>query len=42
VLRGRVPGVTTLAGVALLIAGVIWALRTRPDDPALDASAPTP
>jgi drug/metabolite transporter (DMT)-like permease len=30
VLRGRAPHVETLAGVALLVAGVIWAVRTQP------------
>ena len=29
-LRGRVPQVETLAGVALLVAGVVWAVRTQP------------
>jgi drug/metabolite transporter (DMT)-like permease len=29
-LRGHFPGPFTLAGVALLVAGVIWALRSRP------------
>ena len=29
-LRGRAPGLTTLAGIALLIAGVVWAVRTQP------------
>ncbi len=31
VLRGRVPEVETLVGVALLIAGVVWAVRTQPE-----------
>jgi drug/metabolite transporter (DMT)-like permease len=31
VLRGQVPGPVTLAGVALLVAGVLWALRVRPE-----------
>jgi drug/metabolite transporter (DMT)-like permease len=31
VLRGRGPEPETLAGVALLIAGVVWALRVRPE-----------
>ena len=30
VLRGQVPQTQTLAGVVLLVAGVLWALRTRP------------
>ena len=30
VLRGRAPGLSTLAGIALLIAGVVWAVRTQP------------
>ena len=29
-LRGRAPEAATLLGVALLVAGVVWALRTRP------------
>ena len=29
-LRGRMPQVETLAGVALLVAGVVWAVRTQP------------
>ena len=29
-LRGRAPEVLTLLGVALLVAGVVWALRVRP------------
>lgn len=29
-LRGEWPGAQTLAGVALLVAGVLWALRMRP------------
>jgi drug/metabolite transporter (DMT)-like permease len=33
ILRGQAPGTTVLAGVALLVAGVIWALRTRPEAP---------
>jgi drug/metabolite transporter (DMT)-like permease len=31
VLRGQWPGATTLAGIALLIAGVAWALRVEPE-----------
>jgi len=30
VLRGRVPQIETLIGVALLVAGVVWAVRTQP------------
>jgi len=30
-LRGRVPEAETLAGIALLVAGVLWALRVRPE-----------
>jgi drug/metabolite transporter (DMT)-like permease len=30
VLRGQMPGPMTLVGIALLIAGVLWALRMRP------------
>ena len=30
-LRGRVPEAPTLAGIALLVAGVLWALRVRPE-----------
>ena len=29
-LRGRMPEPATLAGIALLVAGVLWALRVRP------------
>jgi drug/metabolite transporter (DMT)-like permease len=29
-LRGQLPAAATLAGVALLVAGVLWALRARP------------
>ena len=34
VLRGSLPAFATLAGIALLVAGVLWALRVRPE-PAL-------
>ena len=37
VLRGRVPQAETLAGVALLIAGVVWAVRTQPAESSADA-----
>jgi drug/metabolite transporter (DMT)-like permease len=30
-LRGRMPEAQTLAGIALLVAGVLWALRVRPE-----------
>ena len=30
VLRGEAPQAQTVAGVVLLVAGVLWALRTRP------------
>jgi drug/metabolite transporter (DMT)-like permease len=30
-LRGRLPEAETLAGIALLVAGVLWALRVRPE-----------
>ena len=38
-LRGRVPGTETLAGIALLAAGVIWALRVRPEPMAAEGHA---
>jgi drug/metabolite transporter (DMT)-like permease len=31
VLRGQLPGAATFAGIALLVAGVMWALRVRPE-----------
>lgn len=37
VLRGHAPQPLTLAGVALLVAGVMWALRAKPDAVAADA-----
>jgi drug/metabolite transporter (DMT)-like permease len=37
VLRGRAPQAETLVGVALLIAGVVWAVRTQPAEAAADA-----
>jgi drug/metabolite transporter (DMT)-like permease len=40
-LRGTLPPATTLAGVALLVAGVIWALRVKPE-PVPEASAGAP
>jgi drug/metabolite transporter (DMT)-like permease len=39
VLRGRGPEPETLAGVALLIAGVVWALRVRPEPMAAEGHA---
>ena len=36
-LRGRAPEAATLLGVALLVAGVVWALRTRPTPLAAEA-----
>ena len=38
-LRGRAPELATLAGVALLVAGVVWALRVRPEPLAAEAHA---
>ncbi|MDE2625903.1 MAG: DMT family transporter [Burkholderiales bacterium] len=37
VLRGSAPPLETLAGVVLLIAGVVWAARTQPADASADA-----
>ena len=39
ILRGQAPGPVTLLGVALLVAGVLWALRVRPEPLAADAHA---
>ena len=36
-LRGRVPQVETLVGVALLVAGVVWAVRTQPSGASAEA-----
>ena len=36
-LRGQAPGLQTLAGVALLVAGVMWALPVRPEPLAAEA-----
>jgi len=36
VLRGRWPPAVTLAGIALLVVGVMWALRVRPEPIALE------
>lgn len=38
-LRGQWPGVVTLVGVALLVAGVLWALRVRPEPLAAEGHA---
>lgn len=38
-LRGEWPGSTTLAGVALLVAGVLWALRVKPEPLAAEGHA---
>jgi drug/metabolite transporter (DMT)-like permease len=38
-LRGQVPGPVTLVGVALLVAGVMWALRVRPEPLAVEGHA---
>ncbi|MBX3607423.1 MAG: DMT family transporter [Piscinibacter sp.] len=37
VLRGQAPQPLTLVGIALLVAGVLWALRTRPEPAAAQA-----
>jgi drug/metabolite transporter (DMT)-like permease len=39
VLRGQWPGAATLAGIALLITGVMWALRVRPEPLAAEGHA---
>ena len=39
ILRREFPAVATLAGVALLVAGVIWALRSRPEPLAAEGHA---
>jgi drug/metabolite transporter (DMT)-like permease len=38
-LRGSAPEPETLAGVALLVAGVVWALRVRPEPMAAEGHA---
>ncbi len=38
-LRGQAPGPVTLAGIALLVAGVMWALRVRPEPLAVEGHA---
>ncbi|AMO22665.1 DMT family transporter [Ramlibacter solisilvae] len=40
VLRGSSPPATTIAGIALLVAGVVWALRIRPEPPLAAAEGP--
>jgi drug/metabolite transporter (DMT)-like permease len=39
VLRGEPPALLTLAGIALLIAGVVWALRVKPEPLAAEGHA---
>ncbi|MBE7420325.1 MAG: DMT family transporter [Ideonella sp.] len=39
VLRGRAPVTLTLLGIALLVAGVAWALRVKPQPPAAQGHA---
>jgi drug/metabolite transporter (DMT)-like permease len=39
ILRGTLPAAATLAGIGLLVAGVVWALRTRPEPLAAEAHA---
>jgi drug/metabolite transporter (DMT)-like permease len=39
VLRARVPAGLTLAGIACLVAGVVWAVRARPESPVADGHA---
>jgi drug/metabolite transporter (DMT)-like permease len=39
ILRGQMPATATLAGVALLVAGVIWALQAKPVPLAAEAHA---
>ena len=38
-LRGEAPAPVTLAGIGLLVAGVVWALRVRPERLAVEAHA---
>ncbi len=38
-LRGQMPGAVTLAGISLLVAGVVWALRVRPEPLAAEGHA---
>jgi drug/metabolite transporter (DMT)-like permease len=37
-LRGRMPEAQTLAGIALLVGGVLWALRVRPEPAVVHAA----
>jgi drug/metabolite transporter (DMT)-like permease len=39
-LRGSPPTATTMAGIVLLVAGVAWALRIRPEPPLAAAEGP--
>ena len=39
-LRGRAPEPLTLAGIALLVAGVLWALRVKPQAMPTEATQP--
>lgn len=39
ILRGRAPEPLTMAGIALLIAGVMWAVRIRPEPTATEGHA---
>jgi drug/metabolite transporter (DMT)-like permease len=39
VLRGRMPALLTLGGIALLVAGVLWALRVKPEPLAAEGHA---
>ena len=39
VLRGRAPELLTVIGIVLLVAGVVWALRTRPEPLAAEGHA---
>ena len=39
ILRGQWPGAVTLVGAALLVAGVLWALRVRPEPLAAEGHA---
>jgi drug/metabolite transporter (DMT)-like permease len=40
-LRGSRPPASTMTGIVLLVAGVIWALRIRPE-PSLEAAEGAP
>jgi len=39
ILRGRAPEPLTMAGIALLIAGVMWAVRIRPEPTVAESHA---